>query len=230
MATGATRPSKTSMGCQWNIPSGSKVLLKPIKADELFFNKSKYTGIKSKYCKQKSAKLQLNKYKPSLHLKHQKELKNEHEIRNKLFGIISSDIKNSCLAEVMYGKRATPNKSTYISPPPLPLLVKNLASHINMSNPLTHLHLSQEEYNAVENATHTQALNPVWYGQRKGRLTASKFYRICTRADTTFKKKDENVKNLVNDIMGDKKYIQTFAMKHGIAMGTSRQAKSYRNL
>ena len=37
VATGATRPSKTSMGCQWNIPSGSKVLLKPTKAEELFF-------------------------------------------------------------------------------------------------------------------------------------------------------------------------------------------------
>ena len=34
----------------------------------------------------------------------------------------------------------------------------------------------------------------------------------------TFKKKDENVKNLVNDIMGKKIYIQTFAMKQGIAM------------
>ena len=34
VATGATRPSKTSMGCQWNIPSGSKVLLKPTKAEE----------------------------------------------------------------------------------------------------------------------------------------------------------------------------------------------------
>ena len=122
-----------------------------------------------------------------MHLKHQKELKNEHEIQNKLFGIISSDIKNSCLAEVMYGKMATSNKSTYILPP-LPLLVKNLASHINMSNLLTHLHLS--------NATHTQSLNPVWYKQREGRLTASKCYRICTRADTTFKKKDENVKKL----------------------------------
>ena len=131
-----------------------------------------------------------------MHPKHQKELKNEHEIQNKLFGIISSIIKNSCLAEVMYGKRATSNKSTYILPPPLPLLFKNLASHTNTSNPLTHLHLSQEECTAVENATHTQSLNSVWYGQRKGRLTASKFYRICTRADTTFKKKDENVKKL----------------------------------
>ena len=70
----------------------------------------------------------------------------------------------------MYGKRATSNKSTYILPPPLPLFVKNLASHINMSNLLTHLHLSQEECNAVENATHIQSLNPV--EQRKGRLTA----------------------------------------------------------
>ena len=84
-------------------------------------------------------------------------------------------------------------------PPPLQLLGKNLASHINTSNTsnrLTHLHLSQEECNAVENASHTQSLNPVWYEQRKGRLTASKFYRIYTRADTTLKKKDENVKKL----------------------------------
>ena len=90
------------MGCQWNIPSGSKVLLKPTKAEELFFNKSKYTGIKTKYGKQKSAKLQLNKFKLSLHLKHQEELKNEHEIQNKLFGIISSDIKKqlSCRSGV----------------------------------------------------------------------------------------------------------------------------------
>ena len=121
------------MGCQWNIASGSTVLLKPTKAEVLFFNESKYIGIKTKYYKQKSAKLQLNKYKPSLHLKHQKELKNEHEIQNTLIGIISSDIKNSCLAEVMYGKRATSNKSTYILPPPLPLLVKNLAPQINTS-------------------------------------------------------------------------------------------------
>lgn len=218
VATGATRPSKTSVGCQWNIPSGSKVLLKPTKAEELFFTKSKYTASKTKFSKQKSAKLHLNKYKPSLHPKHKNELKNEHEIRNKLFGIISSDIKNSSLAEVMYGKRATSNKTTCDLPPPLTLLVTNLASHINMSNVLTHLHLSQEECNAVENATHTQSLNPMWYEQRKGRLTASKFYRICTRADTTLKKKDQNVKNLVNEIMGKKNYVQTFAMKHGIAM------------
>ena len=184
MATGTTRPSKASVGCQCNIPSGGKVLLKPTKAGELFFNKSKYTRIKSNYCKQKSAKLQLNKY-----------------------------------------KRATSNKSTYILPPPLPLLVKDLASHINMSNLLTHLHLSQEECNAVENATHTQSLNPVWYEQRKGRLTASKFYRIYTRADTKLKKKDENVNKLVNDIMGKKDYIQTFAMKHEIAMETHAKRK-----
>ena len=124
-----------------------------------------------------------------MHLKHQKELKNEHEIRNKLFGIISSDIKNSCLAEVMYGKSATSNKITYILPLPLPLLLKHLACHINTSNPLTHLHLSQEECNSVENAIHTQSLNPAWYEQKKGRLTTSMFYRICTRPDTTLKKK-----------------------------------------
>ena len=56
-------------------------------------------------CGQYYRKTLLTLILPSLHLKHQKELKNENEIRNKLFGIISLDIKNSCLAEVMYGKK-----------------------------------------------------------------------------------------------------------------------------
>ena len=33
VATGETKQSKTSVGCQWNIPSGIKVLLKPPKAE-----------------------------------------------------------------------------------------------------------------------------------------------------------------------------------------------------
>ena len=37
VATGETRPSKTSTGCQWNIPSGIKVTLKATKAEELYF-------------------------------------------------------------------------------------------------------------------------------------------------------------------------------------------------
>ena len=87
VATGATRPSETSVGCQWNIPSCSKVLLKPTKAEELFFTKSKYTASKTKFSKQKSAKLHLNKYKPSLHLKHQNELKKKFFAHN-IFCII----------------------------------------------------------------------------------------------------------------------------------------------
>ena len=37
VATGETRPSKTSTGCQWNIPSRIKVTLKATKAEELYF-------------------------------------------------------------------------------------------------------------------------------------------------------------------------------------------------
>ena len=68
VATGETRPSKTSRGCQWNIPSGIKVTLKAAKAEELYFTKNKYTKSNNTILnKQKEAKRQFNEYKPSLH-------------------------------------------------------------------------------------------------------------------------------------------------------------------
>ena len=219
VATGATRPSKTSMACQWTIPSGKKLTLKATKAEELYFSKTKYTkSNKTNVEKQKLAKKQFNAYKPSLHQKHLSDFKNVHEIREKLFTIIGPDIKNSSLAEVMHGKRMSlKTVDQNISPHPLTSMVAKLMNH-KPTDILMHLSISQEECTAIEIATRSQSTNPLWYEHRKGRITASKFYRVCTRADSTLANKNLDAKNLVNEIMGNNNRIQTLAMKHGLAM------------
>ena len=103
VASGATHPSKTSTSCQWDIPSGNKINLKPTKAEEIFFSKTKYTTSKANADKQKHAKQKFKQYKPSLHNKHMKT--NENEIRNSLFASLKSDIKHSSISEMMVGKR-----------------------------------------------------------------------------------------------------------------------------
>ena len=99
---------------------------------------------------------------------HQKSIKNKVQIRNDLFKILAQDdkIKKSALGEVMLGKsKATPEVNI---PPPLPQLIQN--------SPLpgiNALHLSQEACEAIQVSTMDQSENPIWFEQRKGRLTAS---------------------------------------------------------
>lgn len=213
VAQGYTRPSKTSTSCQWVIPSGNKVNLKPTKAEELYFCKNKYTRSKSVEEKQKDARKKFQSYKPSLHPKHQKEIKNVAQIRAELFAILEPDIKSSCLAEVMRGKRGGIKKTEVPLPPSIPTI---LSTHDLNSDPLSKLVLTEAQCEAIEKATRDQSINPVWHEQRKGRITASKFYKVCTRTETAFKKSiDANC--LVKDIMGLTKKVSTIGMKHGLA-------------
>ena len=220
VANGATRPSKTSMSCQWNIPSGNKLHLTATKAEQLYFTKTKY----GKSCtteKQKVAKIKLNSYRPSLHKKHVSELNNPVEIKEKLFNIIGKNIPNSSLSEAINGRRANVNatKSHNRTPIPLPLtsMVSALAQY-NPANILMHIKMTENQSDTIEAITRNQSTNPVWYEHRKGRITASKFYRVCTRAETTLADKSKSASNLVDEIMGVKSIPQTLAMKHGLAM------------
>ena len=111
----------------------------------------------------------------------------------------------------MLGKsKATPEVNI---PPPLPQLIQN--------SPLpgiNALHLSQEACEAIQVSTMDQSENPIWFEQRKGRLTASKFYRICTRTESLITKKGEDASCLVNEVMLRKQKVLTYSMKHGLAM------------
>ena len=218
VANGATRPSKTSTSCQWNIPSGNKVQIIPTQAEQLFFAKTKY-GKSSTTEKVKNAKLRLNAYKPSMHKQHLIELKDKVAIRERLFSKLSN-ISKSRLAENMTGIKGGKQKSNSIvtpTPPPIPLIIHKLAKY-NQNEILKLIKLDQSQCDQIEAVTRSQSTNPIWFEQRKGRITASKFYQVCTRTDSCIADKSKNAKNLVDDIMGRKKKFESVGTKHGLAM------------
>ena len=219
VTTGVTNPSKTSLPCQWTVPSGQKIDLKPTMAEELFFSKQKYTtNTRDKITKQKEAKIKFKNYKPSLYKTHTNQIKNKPEMRNSLFSLIKPDIKQSCLAEMMEGKGVQESTLNPTIPPPLPLLVQKAATGKDLTSVMPgSIKLSDTDCKLIEENTRDQSLNPVWYEQRKGRLTASKFYRVCTRTNT-LSKRPGNTNILIKDIMDYNTKCSTYAMKHGLAM------------
>ena len=46
VTNGVTKPCKTSLLCEWNIPSGNKINIQPIKVEELCFTSDKFTSDK----------------------------------------------------------------------------------------------------------------------------------------------------------------------------------------
>ena len=119
---------------------------------------------------------------------------------------------------MIHGKRKSSRDKTCDMPPSLPSLLAKLPDLNTSSDHLIHLQLTQAQCDIIEAATRNQSTNLLWYEQRKGRITASKFYRLCIRADTTLAKKNVNASNLVTEVMGYNKPVQTIAMKHGLAM------------
>ena len=218
MSSGATIPSKTSLSCQWNIPAGVKIDIKPTKAEELFFCNAKYTSNKGKSESQKYNKLKYKKYEPSLFNKHKTEITNVAEIRNALFQSLKLDIKHSCISEMIEGKTHPAKNPAKILSPSLPVLIRNLGSKIPINSIMSSIQLSDDECTLIEGKTRGQSQNPIWHEQRKGRLTASKFYQICTRSNTLLRKPNEDPHRLVSEIMAYESIPTTYAMKHGIAM------------
>ena len=173
VTTGVTNPSKTSLCCEWVIPSGIKIDMTPTKAEELFFSNSKYTSNKDKYDKQKHSKQKFANYKPSSYKKHNAEVKNEVELRNSLFKSLKPDIQGSSISEMIMGKRSINTKTKkYVLPPPLPALVQNISSVVPI-NDIYNIILTKYECIPIEKNTKNQSVNPIWHEQRRGRLTAS---------------------------------------------------------
>ena len=64
--------------------------------------------------------------------------------------------------------------------------------------------LTESEVHEIENETLGQSSNPTWISQRKGRLTASKFYSVFTRIKTVLNdtSKEHDLQPLIKTIMG----------------------------
>ena len=174
----------------------------------------------------KLSKENFKNYKPSLYNSHNKEISNTNKIRNSLYQLLKPDIKGSRIAEMIEGKRSSKNSTTEVNiPSPLPELVKNAASKnismltlSNMSKLSGLIKLTDAERTVIEESTRDQSTNPIWHEQRMGRLTSSKFYKICTRTNSLMSNPSTDPSRLVNIIMGYSKVPLTYAMKHGLGM------------
>ena len=126
VATGATNPSKTSQLCTWNVPSGSKVNVKPKAIEELTFTKCTYTSGKENNAQ--DAKEKFMAYLPSLYESHSTELDDKSDIRADLYSILSYDIRTSCLAENIEGMRLSKLATTATAVPlSLAAMVENFS-------------------------------------------------------------------------------------------------------
>ena len=105
-------------------------------------------------------------------------MNNVHDIRNKLFNEIGSNIKKSCLAEVMHGKRMSTTRNEISDiPPSLPSMVAQIAEN-NPSYYLSNLRITNAQCKIIEAKTRNQSINPIWHEQRKGRKRHQNFI-VC---------------------------------------------------
>ena len=63
------------------------------------------------------------------------------------------------------------------------------------------LNISKNQIEHLKNITIEQASSKLWFEQRRGRMTASHFHRICSRMKTLTKKPGENPNNLLRSLL-----------------------------
>lgn len=78
------------------------------------------------------------------------------------------------------------------------------------------LKIDKTKITIIEEATRNQSSSNIWYQQREGRITASKFHRVFTRMETIKSNSDATADNLIKEMLQTKKF-ETFATRHGIA-------------
>lgn len=75
--------------------------------------------------------------------------------------------------------------------------------------------MTEEEVKTAERVSRGQSENPVWFKLRRGRLTASNFYRIHTRMDKMKNKKDVDCNNLIKSLIDPVSIENLPSIKHG---------------
>ena len=141
--------------------------------------------------------------------------------RKDLHEKIATDIPDSCFSLIMEKRRM---KTQKIDNCKLPISV--IAAQAELQNEeiqnaetlIKKLQVNEEQVLQLKNATTDQAHSELWKEQRKARLTASNFKRICTRVVTLRKDQTASSAALVQSVMGYKEVRPTKAMKHGTSL------------
>ncbi|XP_047137292.1 uncharacterized protein LOC124813811 [Hydra vulgaris] len=217
VCTGATKPSCTSVFAKWKVPSGIKTVLTHKPLCDVVFNKHHYKkGNKPTEIKIEESNKSLKEY--VFCTDEQKQLlSNKNQFRDYLYKSLKDVSHNSCFVELYNGKSKKVEKSKVN----LPLGVVESANNFKIDSNLSltenvncfteSLALNDMQIKSIEEATRMQSSSSIWFNQRQGRITASKFKSVFTRIES---KHDSAA--LLKTITKINKF-ETFATRHGIA-------------
>ncbi|XP_066023281.1 uncharacterized protein [Pocillopora verrucosa] len=183
---GMTNPACTSKECVWNVPIGNKTVIKPSRICDMEWKASK-----------------LNKETTRPAIDSRRKLFNSHEELKPLTpkGKRKSFYNNlkDLLPESAFIKLATAEFEEPCS--------TSVTIEINTEVPecvmpkSSKKDLSADDIHLIEQGTIGQSENEAWHDYRKGRLTASNFYRVYTKVET-LKTKGGDAQELVDTIQG----------------------------
>ena len=148
-----------------------------------------------------------------------KDLTNAVAIREEFHHKVKEMIPSSCFCEFMEGEKKRNKKEHFIIVPTLTDCAQTFDNEhkkdLNIDEFLKVINLSKEQINYVYNVTKTQSKSEIWINQRKGRITASNFKNVYSKANKTAIT-DEQPVEMISLLMGYESINQTWQMKHGI--------------
>ena len=222
VSMGITKPSCTSQLCQWNIPNSTRNILeiKPI---------SELTFIKHHYRKRKNTDLVKVKkqkfidFSPSYDTQ-LLELSNEDTVRRNLYNAVKDFAPQSRFVELIEERKKSMKNThdlvkfpTIIEKSNIFIWDKDLTNKENIGLFTKSIAVTKEEIEKIKVITKQQSESDIWFDQRKGRITASKFHQVFTRMNTLSKNVDTDLTNIFKD-NEDIRTFENVATKHGTAM------------
>ena len=230
---GLTKPSKTSKLCNWNVPKGSSIGLNFCPVTELNFQKNHYIKLSDRNLKEEAESYQ--KFEGSLHENQRNELRNFDSIRTRLFKTIKEEIPKSRLTEILENRPLNREKTTQQVDLPLPLFdVRNnfnfdeqITITENVKNFIKTIQIDEDQVKCLQDATAQQSDCNDWTLQRRGRITASNFYRVFTKVKTLEKDPETDCSSLIKTLLGESKIPETKSLKHGRSMEPRAKRKYF---
>ena len=218
--SGATHPTCTSKLAEWNVPTNKKKVV-PGEITNFLFKQDSY----QKKATQASVEERKEIMKKKLNFQVMSDsqvlqLTKSESIRAELYEEVKDIIPKSCFVEFMEAKRKSFNPPKVVAVPNLVELADNFLTGIedpNIDDFLAYIKLDEIQIKEIYAATTTQSESDIWKKQRIGRITASRFKQIFTRACTLQQKPMESAGNVVAMIMNYLTVPATWQMKHGIA-------------
>ena len=147
----------------------------------------------------------------------QEEYVAEDRIKADLADLVRHEAPDSCFIQ-LYDMRPFPAPQKVDCPPCPKSIVLTLDHPITPEILTEAMTLTEAQKESLNAATLRQSESSEWFDQRRGRITASNFHRVCTRMRTLQRDPSADPSALIRSLMGYVPELKTVAVKHGKAM------------